>query len=342
MKSTRSTIGRALDRPDRSVRLYLFHGADEAASRALGERLLTGLGGAAKHSLDPALLRSNPALLADEAAALSLFGEARAVWIEPAGDELAAAAQALLELSAVENPVIALAGGLRRTSALLKLAEAAPQALAHVSYPLDPGDAARMVVELGRDEGLRIDRDSAARIAAACGGDRAIVALELAKLALYLDSSPADPKPLDHAALDALSADFSEGDAARVGDLALAGDPAAVAGELDRLGVDGVDPVTIVRALQRRLLMLAPLRARIERGEAVGAVLNSAGKSLFWRDKPVIASLVSNISAARLSELVERVARLEGRLMRPAMPANSVLGEELIGIAVSQWRAGPR
>lgn len=338
MKSTRSAIARALDRPDRAIRFYLFHGPDESTSRALGEQLLAGLGGAVRHALDPSALRSRPAMLADEAAALSLFGEARALWIDPAGDELAASAEALLALTAIESPVIAIAGTLRKTSALLKLAEAAPLALAHVTYAPEPRDATRLVSELGRNEGLRIDGEVAARIAAACANDRAIIALELAKLALYLDCSSASPQPLDHATLDAVSADFSEGDALRVGDLALSGAIVDLVAELDRLGADGADPVPIVRAVQRRLLMLAPLRARVEQGETVAAVVDMAGKALFWRDKQLVAELLSSLSAARLAEMVERMALLERRLMRSPMPVGALLGEELVGIGLTQRR----
>ena len=40
VKAAKGSIGRSLDQPDRTVRLYLFHGPDEGQSRALGERLL--------------------------------------------------------------------------------------------------------------------------------------------------------------------------------------------------------------------------------------------------------------------------------------------------------------
>ena len=46
------------------------------------------------------------------------------IWVEPAGDEIADGVEALLEAPSVESPVVAIAGALRKTSALLKLAEA--------------------------------------------------------------------------------------------------------------------------------------------------------------------------------------------------------------------------
>ena len=48
MKSAKGSLPRGLDRPDPGIRFYLFHGADEAGSRALALRLLKGLGDAEK------------------------------------------------------------------------------------------------------------------------------------------------------------------------------------------------------------------------------------------------------------------------------------------------------
>ena len=100
----------------------------------------------------------------------------------------------------------AIAGALRKTSALLKLAEGHPLALAHASYIPEGQDAERMVAEVGRAHGLRVPPAVAARVAEACGNDQAIVAQEIAKLALYVGASPEAPKELDHEAVDAVGA----------------------------------------------------------------------------------------------------------------------------------------
>ena len=135
-------------------------------------------------------VKSDPATLADEAGAISLFGGKRAIWIEPAGDEIAEGVEALLEAPASESPVIAIAGSLRKTSALLKLAEAHPAALSHISYVPEGRDLERLVVDLGREPGLRVAPELARRIAAAAAGNQAIVMQELAKFALYLGRGP--------------------------------------------------------------------------------------------------------------------------------------------------------
>ncbi len=333
MKSSRANLGEALDRPDRSVRFYLFHGADEAGSRALGERLLLGLGKAEKFALAPAALCSDPAALADEARAMALFGGPRALWLEPADDEIAPAVEALFAAPAVESPAIAIGGKLPKSSALLKLAEAHPQAFAHVSYVPEGRDADQMVIELGRREGLRIAPDIAARIAASCAGNRALVAQELAKYALFAGASPASPKEVDDEAVDQLGAESVEGNALRIGDLALTGKMVELAEALGRLSPNPSEAIPIIRALQRRLLQLAPLRARIEQGERLDGVMASAGKSLFWKDKPMIRQMLVGWNAERLAQIGERAAALEHAVMLAGAPGAAAIGEELTAIA---------
>ena len=332
MKASKQSIGRAVDQPNEQVRFYLFHGPDEAQSRALGTRLLHALG-ASKFAMAASALKSDPASLADEAGAMSLFGGARAIWIEPAGDEIAAAVGAVLDAPSVESPVIAIAGALRRTSSLLKSAEASLQAVAFASYVPEGQDAARMVAEVGRSFGLKISPAVAARVAGAAANDQAIVAQELQKLALYLDASPHSPKELDHEAIDAVGADTAEGDLMRLADLAMIGEIEALADELARLPSGGSEGIPVVRSLQRRLMMLAPARARVERGESPDAVMTSLGKALFWKDKAMVARMLSSWDAERLAKVAERAGRLERSLMFSPAPEQEVLGEELLAIA---------
>ena len=337
MKLGRADLGRALDRPDAGIRLYLFHGPDESQSRGHGVRLLKSLG-AEKFVVVPGAVKGDPALLADEAGAMSLFGGPRVIWIDGAGDEIAPGAEALLGATAAESSVIVIAGALRKTSALLKLAEGSRLALAYASYLLEGASAEQMISDLGRTYGLRVDRGVASRLATACGNDRGIANQELAKLSLYVDSSPETPRDLDHDALDAVGAEMAEGDWLRLADAALSGDLRALADELARLPASA-EPIPVLRALQRRLLLLAPIRARIERGEAPDAVLKSLGRALFFKDEPVVRRLVQAWDAGALATVAERAGRLERSLMvGPGLPPTESLGEELMAVA----RAGRR
>src|SRR3954468_8142525 len=332
MKANKASIGRAIDQPAEAVRFYLFHGQDESQSRALAARLLEALG-ATKFIVAAGAVKSDPASLVDEAGAMSLFGGKRVVWIEPVTKDIEDGVVALLEGPAPESPVVGIAGALSRTSGLLKLTEASPLALAYAAYLPEGQDAERMVIDLGRRYGLKIGPAVAQRLADSAGNDQAIVALELEKLALYIGASSHSPKDLDHSAIDDVGAANEEGDFLRLADLALTGEVNELADQLARLPAGGSEAIPVIRSLQRRLLMLAPIRARVERGERVDAVMTSLGKSLFFKDKAKVQRMISKWSADNLATVFERAGELERSLMFTPAPDREALGEELLAIA---------
>ena len=339
MKAAKASLSKALDRPDPAIRFYLFHGPDESGSRALAMQLLRGLGNAEKFIVMGQSVKTDPAGLADEAGAMALFGGKRAIWIEPAGDEIAEGVEALLDVPASESAVVALAGSLRKTSSLLKLAEAHPAALSHCSYVPEGRDMERVVGELAREAGLRVRPDVAQRLASSANNNQAIAAQELGKFALFIGADPANPRDLDHATIDLLGADSAESDLMRLGDFALAGRMEELLDELSRLPHGGSEAVPILRALQRRILMLAPICARVERGERVDGVMASMGKALFWKDRPLVQRLLATWSADRLAEVASRVSTLERQVMLTTVSDEAALGETLVTIARAAGRS---
>jgi DNA polymerase-3 subunit delta len=289
--------------------------------------------GATKFLVAASAVKSDPATLVDEAGAMSLFGGKRAIWIESASKDIEDGVAALLEGPETESPVIAIAGVLPRTSALLKLAEVSSLAVAYAAYLPEGQDAVRMVVDIGRRYGLKIGPSVAQRLADNSGNDQAIVAQELDKLALYIGASPQAPKDLDHDAIDVLGADSDNGGFLRLADLALGGEINELAEELARLPASGSEAIPVLRSLHRRLLMLAPLRARVERGDNVDAVMTSLGKSLFFKDKAKVQRMISKWSAENLATAAQRAGELERSLMFSPAPAHEALGEELLAIA---------
>ena len=91
--------------------------------------------------------------------------------------------------------------------------------------------------------------------------------------------------------------------------------------------------IPVVRALQRRLLALAPARARVERGDSPHAVMTSIEKSLFFKDKALFQRLLTAWDAAGLATVGKRVGRLERELLFSKAPGIETLGEELVAIA---------
>lgn len=332
MKVAKGGIARIVDRPDGEVRFHLFHGPDQAQSRALGARLVQALG-ADRFIVISTFVGSDPATLADEASALALFGGKRVIWIEPAGEEITAGVTALLESPSSESPVVAIGGVLKKSSGLLKLAESSPMAVSCASYLPEGDEAAQMVADLGRRYGLKMDRSVAARLATAAGNDQAIVARELEKYALYVDASPQAPKELGVDDIEAVGAEFAGNDFLQLADLALSGDLVALIDELDRLPAAGSEAIPIVRSLQRRLLMLAPARARIEGGERIADVMASLARTLFWKDRAKVAAMLERWKSIDIGKAAERAGALERSLIFSNAPTIESLAEELVAVA---------
>ncbi len=321
MKASRAQVERALASAGADTRLFLLYGPDEAGSRALAARLAAAMGADSERiDFSGADLKEDPARLSDEAASISLFGGARWIMVDQAGDEIVDAVSALLDSPAAGNPVVVVAGALRATSALVKVALAAPTALVFASYPPDAGEASRLVKELGRGLGLVIRGDVARRIAEDAGGNRAVIEQEIVKFALYLDVSLQAPQGLDHDVLDAVGASADEGDLSRLVESVMTGDAATLEVEIGRLRAQGQEGITLIRALLRRLALLARLRAEVEQGNSVAAVMASSGKSLFWKEKPSISKEIGRWRSDLIARAVGRLIEAERDVMRPGGP----------------------
>ena len=322
------------------TRLFLFYGPEESASRALVARVAAALGAEAERiDLDAPGVKADPARLADEAAAFSMFGGPRYIVVDRAGDELMPAVESLMALPAAGNPVILLAGDLKKSSALVKLATAESRVTGVASYPVEARDAAALVESLARPLGLTLSGEVARRIARDCAGNRGIIAGELEKYALYLDAAHDAPKPLGHDAIDAVGAEAEEGDLGRLAASVAGGDPAAAEAELSRLRAEGKEGITLVRALLRRMTMLARLRAEVEGGKSVGAVMASAGKAVFWKEQDAIAREIGRWSAAGLARAIGRLVEAEKRIMSADGPGVIAADAELLAIARQAGRA---
>lgn len=340
MKANKPQLDKALVAPA-ETRFFLFHGPDEAGSRALVRALAAALGDDAERvELSGADLRDDPARLSDEAASISMFGGTRYIIVDPAGDESLAAVEALASAASAGNPVALVAGALRPTSKLLKFALADGQALAFASYPLEARDAVRLTVDLAREQGLAARPDVARRIAESAGGNRALIALELQKFALFLDAAPERPRALAHDVIDTLGAGGEEGDTGRLVDAVAGGDAAILRDELDRLAAEGSTGITLIRALLRRMMVIARLRAEVDRGKTVDAVMASQGKALFWKEKPALAVQLGRWRSDLLAKAIDRLSEAERQVRASGGIGDSAADEEMFAICRQAARRG--
>jgi len=312
LKANRGQIEKALDAPPADIRFFLLYGPDEAGSAALGKRLERAMGPEAERvDLDGPTLRDDPARLADEAASFSMFGDRRWVRINGMGEESLPAVTALLEAEAAGNPVIATAGALKGTSKLLKLVLDNPRSMAFISYQPDAREAEQIAVAIAREGGLRLPGELAKRIVDLTNGDRALMGGEIEKLILYLDAAPDRQAEATAEALDALSADNPDADAAPLVNAVLGGDLRAMHRELGRLGEAGTAMAAVLRPLLNRAMLLANIRASFDESGRLEGAVEAAGKQVFWKDKAVVTRQVRLWDAHGIARVIQRLAQAE-------------------------------
>lgn len=334
MKPAEARLVRALDAADPDIRLYLFHGPDEAGARAFAARLGKALGeGAERVDMTSSQLKGDPARLADEAASFSMFGGKRWIRIDPATDDAAEAVAALLEATAAGNPAVAIGPGLRKDSKLVKAASASNAAIVHACYLPEGRDADGMALEMGRALGLQMRNDVAHRLVAAASNDRAVLAQELEKLALFVDAAPDRMREIGHEALDALGAGIEEGDLTRLSHAVFGGQVAIADEELKRLASEGIEGVPVLRALSRRALLLAQLRGQMEGGEGIDRVMETAGRAIFWKEKDAVRSELSRWNAGSLATALGRLGEAERQLKTSGYAGSFVAAEDVLAIS---------
>lgn len=340
MKASKDQIERALDAGGGDYRLFLLYGPDEAGSLALAKRLDRAVGSAATRiDLDGGALKSDPARLADEAASLSLFGDRQHIRVTISNEDALPAIEALLSVPSANNPVVIIAGTLKPASATLKAVLTHKAALAFISYVPEGAEAERIVSTLGREQGLRLSQEAARRILTISAGDRSIMAREIEKFALFLDAAPDRPKEADIDALDKISAGNGEGELSRLIDAVLDGNSALVSSEAAALAEEGIEGIALLRAFTRRVQMLVRMRAEMAGGASASSVVESAGKSLFWKDKAAVSRQLSRWSAERIAVVATRLLAAE-RAIKAVGSAGPMLAEvELIAISRAAGRA---
>lgn len=323
----------------RDVRLFLVFGQDESAIASIAAAMAARLGDSEAIDIDSGKLRSDPALLADEAASQSLFGGARHIRLHFAREEALDAVANLLSAEQAGNPVIATAGDLKKGSKLRTLVEGSPRALSYVCYPPSEGEAVDQTVAMAGRLGLRLDRTLAAQIVRYTGQDRRLAAMELEKLSLYYDAAPERMVTVERDALAALAAETAEEDIGALVNQVMNGDIKLLGRTIVEARTVGIEAIRVIRALQRRVAQLTGLRAKVEAGADPGAVVRG-NRAIFWKEQDVFIRQVRQWSAMRLGSLNAHLIDLEARLMAAGGDlGDTMLEAELVRIARAAARS---
>jgi len=328
-------IAGLLRAPDPGLRAVLLYGPDEGLVRERAAALVRSVAEDPDDpfrvaEIEPAVLRADPARLADEAAALSLTGGRRVVRLRRADNVDMAAIAGFFAQAQGDALVVVEAGDLPARAPLRKAFEGAANAAALACYRDEGRDLAAVIVEALRGAGLEITPDATEYLVARLGGDRQVTRRELEKLILYMGRPPGRVTGTEAEAC------IGDGAALSLEDLAFAvggGQAAAAERALRRSLQEGAQPVTALRAVAGHLQ-----RLHLARGLAVGGtplaevMARKLRPPVFWKRRDAFAAQTRCWSAAALTRALGTLLEAESACKRTAAPAEAICGQAVLDI----------
>lgn len=332
------------DAPPPELLAVLLYGPDEGLvrerARLLAGKVVEDIGDPFRvATLTGPDLKADPALLADEAAAISLTGGKRLVRLRAAGDDCAKALEAVLDGPAAEALIVVEAGDLPPRSRLRKLAETHGRAAALPCYADDDDAVSRLVEHAVRSAGATIEPDALAFAADHLGNDRMTTRMEAEKLALYAG---------DGGTITLEDAVACIGDSAvlSLDDIAFAagaGDLSALSTALDRAAAETAAPVSILRAAGRHFQRLDAAQALIAAGADERSAMTRLRPPVFFRRREAFRSQLRRWPQARILAALARLNRAEIDCKTTGLPDRAIAERTLFELArMSQRGRGPR
>ncbi|SIS49335.1 DNA polymerase III subunit delta [Insolitispirillum peregrinum] len=298
------------NRPDAKARAVLVYGPDEGLVRERAQRLMRTV---VSELNDPfrvadlvgSQVKNDPALLIDEAAALSMTGGRRVVRLRDADDGHTKAVQAFLESPPGDALVVLQAGDLAAKSSLRKLCESALNAAAIACY-MDDGQAVELVIRdsLGKF-GISIAPEALDLMASQLGSDRQVTRAEVEKLITYMGGPDARGLTVT---LDDIQACVGDLSALSMDDMTLAladGDDSTAQAMLDRFVAEGQSMIPLLRSVTRHFLRLHLVSGALAHGKPAEQAVALLKPPLFFKTKPRFMTQVRRWPTQRITQVLD-------------------------------------
>ncbi len=282
--------------------------------------------------LDAATIKSDPARLADEVAALSLTGGRRVVKVRDATDVLSPAVERVLDDLVGDALIVCSAGDLGPRSSLRKLFEGADNAAALPCYADDARSLDHVVREGLKTAGLTADADTMAWLVDHLGGDRALSRREIEKLILYKGTE--SDKAITLADAMACIGDTAAFD---LDDLVYAmadGDQPTVQRIYGRMMAEGTSPISVLTAASRHLLRLHQVHGFRASGSLDNAMMKLR-PPVFFKRKGQFKNQAGKWSPALLARGLEVLTTAELQAKSTDMPGQALIERALMQIAAA-------
>jgi DNA polymerase III subunit delta len=275
-------------------------------------------------------LKSDPARLGDEAAAVPFGGGRKLIRISEVGDDLTQVFSAFLELARNDGAfVLVQAAELSGRSKLRKLFEGAKNAGAIACYADDARNLRGVIAETLKGHGLTATRDAMAFLAENLGSDREVTRAELDKLALYkgdpgeisLDDAIACVGDSGATSLDAVVFATGEGDAR------------GLESALRRVWGEGASPVSVLRVVTRHFQRLHFVAAQMAGGRTLDQSVSSLRPPVIFLRAGSFKNQARAWTPDRLARAMELLLGAEIDCKSTGIPSEAVCSRALLRIA---------
>ena len=330
-------------RPDPAIRAVLVYGPDRGLVAERAERLARTVVDDLKDpfrvaDLAAAALARDPARLADEVDAQSLMGGRRVVRVRNAGNDVAKLFGELIDRSVSDTLVIVDAGELTRRSDLVAAFEQGETSAAIACYGDDPDRVADLIRDALTERGLSADPAALDFLARHLGRDRLVTRAEIEKLALYMG---------DETRVREADAAASVGDSAPItldslGVAVAGGDHRAAAQALRLLQMDGVPPLSQLRAVMKYFQRLHLVAGRIARGQRPEQAVAAVKPPVHFRIKPAVLRQAGVWSVAMAADALERLFDAENACKETGAPDKLIAAAALLRLTEGARRIAQR
>ena len=339
MKITGQRVAGFLERPDPRIGCVLVYGPDRGLARERADMLARGV---VEDTRDPflvvelsgAALRSDPARLADEAAALAFTGGRRVVRVTDATDGVTSVFKDFLAESRDGTFVIVEAGELASRSSLRRLFEGAKSAAIIPCYADDARSLAGVIVETLERHGLSAPGDVIAYLADHLGADRMMTRNELEKVALYKGG----PGSLTLHDVMACVGDGAATSLDAVAFAAASGDGPVLDRALRRAFTEGISAIAVLRAAARHFLRLHLASGLAAQGRTLDQAMAALKPRVIFTVAERFRSQLRRWPATRLARALQILTEAELECKSTGRPPEVICGRALMRIA----QAAPR
>ena len=334
MKIATTKIGSFINTLPENIKTVLLFGPDQGLVRERAEVLVHGMVGNLSDPFRVAEisannLRDDPALLFDEASAISFTGERRVVRVRDVTESISKIIIDYCEKTPGEALVIIEAGNLTPRSKIRAIYEKASHGAAIGCYSDEGTTIKEIIIETLDKENLKAAPDTISYLIENLGGDRMVSRSELNKLCLYMEG---------HTEISMEDAMACVGDSASmvIDDIAFAaasGDLEKLLRFMERALNEGATPISLLRRTSRHFERLHLVGSAIEEGAAAAAAMKLLRPPVFFKHISAFQTHVRLWSTRKLEQALGSLTQAEIHCKTTGFPSEVICNQELLRLA---------